>query len=168
MCIQYNARLFLAGSWQLVMFATIGKFGISASFAVIYVFTAELMPTVVRNIGVGSSSMCGRIGSVVAPYLVPLVSILCLAVWKKQIEHLQAVRAEQPEGKFSFTCRHCQVHDISGCRWQFLEGLLLYQGLWFYCCRRLRKEGCRRPYMRLAGKWRNAHPMENKGRFSKQ
>ena len=29
-------------------FAMIGKFGISASFAVIYVYSAELLPTVVR------------------------------------------------------------------------------------------------------------------------
>ena len=30
------------------IFAMIGKFGISASFAVIYIYSAELLPTVVR------------------------------------------------------------------------------------------------------------------------
>ena len=30
------------------VFAMIGKFGISASFAVIYIYSAELLPTVVR------------------------------------------------------------------------------------------------------------------------
>ena len=30
------------------VFAMIGKFGIAASFAVIYIFSAELLPTVIR------------------------------------------------------------------------------------------------------------------------
>jgi hypothetical protein len=52
----------------------VGKFGISASFAIIYVYSAELFPTVVRNIGVSSSSMCARVGSIMAPFLGLLVS----------------------------------------------------------------------------------------------
>ena len=52
----------------------IGKFCISASFAIIYVFSAELFPTVVRNVGVGSGSFWARVGGVVAPYIGELVS----------------------------------------------------------------------------------------------
>ena len=51
----------------------IGKFCISASFAIIYVFSAELFPTVVRNVGVGSGSFWARVGGVVAPYIGELV-----------------------------------------------------------------------------------------------
>ncbi|XP_074649098.1 organic cation transporter protein-like [Tubulanus polymorphus] len=55
--------------------AMIGKFAISASFGIIYVFSAELFPTVVRNVGVGSGSMCARIGGVVAPFITDLNKI---------------------------------------------------------------------------------------------
>ncbi|KAM6475147.1 organic cation/carnitine transporter 2-like [Liasis olivaceus] len=49
-----------------------GKFGITASFSMVYVYTAELYPTVVRNMGVGASSMASRIGSILSPYFVYL------------------------------------------------------------------------------------------------
>ncbi|KAM9737184.1 solute carrier family 22 member 13-like [Menidia menidia] len=49
--------------------AMIGKFGITASFAVIYVYTAEIFPTVVRQTGIGVSSMFARMGGVLAPVI---------------------------------------------------------------------------------------------------
>ncbi|XP_060621213.1 organic cation/carnitine transporter 2-like isoform X1 [Anolis sagrei] len=49
-----------------------GKFGITAAFSMVYVYTAELYPTVVRNMGVGASSMASRIGSILSPYFVYL------------------------------------------------------------------------------------------------
>lgn len=55
--------------WPIIMFAMIGKLCISASFAIVYVFSAEVFPTVLRTTGVGSSSMCARIGSISAPYI---------------------------------------------------------------------------------------------------
>ncbi|KAI1287048.1 Organic cation transporter protein [Halotydeus destructor] len=53
---------------QLVL-AMIGKFCITGSFAMVYVYTAEIFPTTLRNVGVGSSSMVGRIGSILAPFV---------------------------------------------------------------------------------------------------
>ncbi|KAJ8316719.1 hypothetical protein KUTeg_005729 [Tegillarca granosa] len=50
--------------------AMIGKLGSSAAFSIIYVFSAELFPTVVRNAGIGASSCCARIGVMAAPYIV--------------------------------------------------------------------------------------------------
>ncbi|XP_035806630.1 solute carrier family 22 member 6-B isoform X2 [Amphiprion ocellaris] len=47
--------------------AMVGKFGISASFAVIYVYTAEIFPTVLRQTGIGASSMFARMGGMLAP-----------------------------------------------------------------------------------------------------
>ncbi|MGH0172862.1 UNVERIFIED_CONTAM: hypothetical protein FKN15_064072 [Acipenser sinensis] len=49
--------------------AMAGKFGITAAFSIVYVFAAELFPTVVRNMGVGACSMASRIGSVLSPYI---------------------------------------------------------------------------------------------------
>ena len=56
----------------------IGKLGAAAAFAVIYVFSAELYPTVVRNAGMGASSCCARIGGMVAPYIADIVSLVFL------------------------------------------------------------------------------------------
>ena len=53
----------------------IGKMGITGSYVIIYVFTAEMYPTVVRNVAVGSSSMIARIGGALAPYINMLVGI---------------------------------------------------------------------------------------------
>ena len=51
----------------LLAIASIGKFGVTAAFATVYVYAAELFPTVLRQTGLGSSSMCARIGSFLAP-----------------------------------------------------------------------------------------------------
>ncbi|XP_061177668.1 organic cation transporter protein-like [Saccostrea echinata] len=55
--------------WLTTTLAMIGKLGSAAAFAVIYVFSAELYPTVVRNAGMGASSCCARIGGILAPYV---------------------------------------------------------------------------------------------------
>ncbi|TSK31389.1 Solute carrier family 22 member 13 [Bagarius yarrelli] len=49
--------------------AMTGKFGIAASFSVIYVYTAELFPTVLRQTGLGVSCIFARIGGILAPMI---------------------------------------------------------------------------------------------------
>ncbi|XP_037365266.1 organic cation/carnitine transporter 2 [Talpa occidentalis] len=79
------AALFLGGSVllfvqlvppELYYLATtlvmVGKFGVTAAFSMVYVYTAELYPTVVRNMGVGVSSTASRLGSILSPYFVYL------------------------------------------------------------------------------------------------
>ncbi|KAI1280346.1 Solute carrier family 22 member 3 [Halotydeus destructor] len=45
------------------------KFCLACSWNVIYVYSAEVYPTVVRQIGVGSNSAASRIGSAMAPFM---------------------------------------------------------------------------------------------------
>jgi OCT family organic cation transporter-like MFS transporter 4/5 len=52
----------------------LAKIGVSGAFAIVYVFTAELFPTVVRTIAVGSGSMGARLGGLIAPFVNELVS----------------------------------------------------------------------------------------------
>ena len=47
----------------------LGRFLITASFAMVYQYTTEILPTVVRNSGLGSCALTGRIGSIIAPYV---------------------------------------------------------------------------------------------------
>ncbi|XP_014473977.1 PREDICTED: organic cation transporter protein-like isoform X2 [Dinoponera quadriceps] len=62
-------------AWVRLMLACFGIVGMSVSFTTVYLFSGELFPTVVRNIGVGTSSMCARLGSIVAPFVVSLSDI---------------------------------------------------------------------------------------------
>nr|XP_006007287.1 PREDICTED: solute carrier family 22 member 5 [Latimeria chalumnae] len=50
----------------------IGKFGVTAAFSMIYVYSTELYPTVLRNSGVGICSMASRFSSILSPYFVYL------------------------------------------------------------------------------------------------
>lgn len=53
---------------QIAM-AAFAMFGLGAGFPGCYVFSSELFPTTVRNVGVGSSSMMGRVGAIIAAYV---------------------------------------------------------------------------------------------------
>jgi OCT family organic cation transporter-like MFS transporter 4/5 len=44
----------------LVSLSMLGKLAITSSYGIIYIFSAELYPTTVRNIGMGASSMAAR------------------------------------------------------------------------------------------------------------
>ena len=50
--------------------AMFGKFCISASFAVVYVYAAELFPTVIRNVGMGVATVASRVGGILCPFVV--------------------------------------------------------------------------------------------------
>jgi MFS family permease len=53
-----------------------GKFGAASVFALLFVFTTELFPTVVRNSALGTNSAAARVGGVLAPVIVLLAQRL--------------------------------------------------------------------------------------------
>ena len=58
--------------WLVITMTLLGKFGASAAFAIVYLYTAELYPTVIRNTAVGTSPTIARIGGIIAPILAGL------------------------------------------------------------------------------------------------
>ena len=47
----------------------LGKLAITSSYGTVYIFSAELFPTVVRNVGMGTASLSARIGGILCPYI---------------------------------------------------------------------------------------------------
>jgi len=64
-----------AGSlvWLIITLAMTGKFLVAGTFALAYLYTAELFPTPVRNVAVGGASTFARVGSISAPYIVDIL-----------------------------------------------------------------------------------------------
>lgn len=70
----------LAASHRTIstIFFLLGKFGATAAFGTVYLYTGELFPTRVRSVCVGLSSMVGRVGAIISPYvgqLAPLTGL---------------------------------------------------------------------------------------------
>ncbi|NWI20398.1 S22A4 protein, partial [Crypturellus soui] len=87
-----SGTLFLGGSVVLfiqlvptdshvlsIFLVMLGKFGITSAFSMLYVYNAELYPTLVRNMAVGATSTASRVGSIIAPYFVYLGEMPCVA-----------------------------------------------------------------------------------------
>ncbi|RVE41966.1 hypothetical protein evm_013375 [Chilo suppressalis] len=71
-CAMCNILLILPEDWfYLKLFA--GAMAICwcvSAFTVMYTFTAELFPTIARNMALGASSTTSRVGSMVAPFII--------------------------------------------------------------------------------------------------
>ncbi|XP_037603943.1 solute carrier family 22 member 4-like [Sebastes umbrosus] len=55
-----------------VILEILGKFGMTSAFCVVYTFTSELFPTVIRNTAMGCCSMAARIGTIMSPFVIYL------------------------------------------------------------------------------------------------
>lgn len=60
--------------WLITTFMMTSKFCISSSNVIMPVYTAELYPTIIRNIGVGAANVPAGIALMLVPYLWELVS----------------------------------------------------------------------------------------------
>jgi len=84
-CIIINSFCFkhVDMTWLLVTLNMIGKMFNAAAYAAIYMFAAELFPTVIRNGGMGVSSVMARVGGILSDYVILLVRILLFASFEK-------------------------------------------------------------------------------------
>ncbi|XP_014663280.1 PREDICTED: organic cation transporter protein-like [Priapulus caudatus] len=56
-------------NWVIVTLATIGVFASTCTYGICYLYSGELYPTVIRNIGLGSNSTWARVSAILAPYV---------------------------------------------------------------------------------------------------
>jgi len=61
--------------WLKITFLMMGKFTISAGNTIMPVYTAELYPTPIRNVGVGACNVAAGLALILTPYLSLLVSL---------------------------------------------------------------------------------------------
>ncbi|XP_059057314.1 organic cation transporter protein-like isoform X2 [Achroia grisella] len=80
---------FIKEDWIVIVCLTIGKFAIGSTNMMLPIFTAELYPTMIRNLGVGASQIAAGLALIGIPYLwkltaindhLPMVTIAALSV----------------------------------------------------------------------------------------
>ncbi|KAK6986183.1 organic cation transporter protein [Biomphalaria glabrata] len=62
--------------WINIVLALVGKCGAAAAFAIIYIYSAELFPTVLRNSLMGVTCLFARAGGMISPYIADLDKLL--------------------------------------------------------------------------------------------
>ncbi|KAL8570518.1 hypothetical protein ACOMHN_008875 [Nucella lapillus] len=60
----------------IIVLAMVGKFGITASYNIVYLLAAEVFPTVIRNVEMGACSVSARMGGILAPFILETASVL--------------------------------------------------------------------------------------------
>uniref|UniRef100_A0A3Q2ZVA9 Solute carrier family 22 member 4-like n=1 Tax=Kryptolebias marmoratus TaxID=37003 RepID=A0A3Q2ZVA9_KRYMA len=77
------ALLFMQFTIDTITMALVllGKFGVLAGVGVLYVYSGELSPTVIRNTAMSSCAMFSRMGSSVSPYLLEMAVFYPLLPW---------------------------------------------------------------------------------------
>ena len=93
----------IPGEIPIVVLSLTSSFCASASFAMLWMWTSELMPTYVRNAGVGSCSLVARIGGVTN--LITSQNIFRLT-FPDSSHH------SEQHGRVAHTASHRTVHHI--------------------------------------------------------
>lgn len=73
--------------WLITTFMMASKFCISSSNAILPMYTAELYPTIIRNIGVGAANVPAGIALMLVPFLWELVSTICIVIFYLEIRY---------------------------------------------------------------------------------
>jgi len=68
-------RDYYPSNWPIVVLALIGNFCTTMCFAILYMYTGELMPTTVRAAGVGSSSLVSKLGGTLSTTVAALAEV---------------------------------------------------------------------------------------------
>lgn len=55
---------------MLQVLALVAKMDVSGAYSFTYMFFTELIPTVVRNMGLGIASTAARIGTIICPFVI--------------------------------------------------------------------------------------------------
>lgn len=59
-------------NWLLITLTMLGKLATTGSFTVVYMFSAEQFPTIIRNTGMGVAATVGKLGGAFAPFCILL------------------------------------------------------------------------------------------------
>lgn len=70
-----DRSIYIGGKIYVTVLSLVGKFAISAAWQCIIVWGNELYPTTLRCTLSSINSVVGKIGSVIAPFLIDLVSL---------------------------------------------------------------------------------------------
>merc|ERR1719295_2246913 len=75
LCTLFVPRDVYPSNWPIVVLALIGNFSTTLCFAILYMYTGEIMPTTVRAAGVGSSSLVSKVGGTLSTTVAALADI---------------------------------------------------------------------------------------------
>ncbi len=70
LCCLLTAPSYYLSPVLVIAFAVIGKLAISVTYGVLYQLAGELLPTVVRGLGIGFGSVVGDAGNIIMPYII--------------------------------------------------------------------------------------------------
>ncbi|CAK7338321.1 unnamed protein product [Dovyalis caffra] len=71
------------GIWKVVKMicGVLGIFGMAGTYNLLFIYTAELFPTVVRNVALGCATQAAQMGAILAPFIVVLGGSLPFAIF---------------------------------------------------------------------------------------
>ncbi|CAG2187912.1 OCTN [Mytilus edulis] len=71
MCSSYSGKYYWLKHFS-TFFSIFGRFSAAGSFSSVFLYTPELYPTNLRNVGLGMASTVSRIGSMISPFAATL------------------------------------------------------------------------------------------------